>query len=240
VNLRRKGLGQIKYLVSIYFIFATIAFFTPIVFAEGIGLDGVVDEGEWIWWFKDIESTHPYADVYWYADTENLYLGIVTDDANENQDLFQFAFRTIDLDYWIQVKPGVGTKYRKSGGDWEHWWTKSYSGLPKGVDIVADDTGGNRSYEISISLSLWGKNVDNLPDNFRFWYMIQDGTPDGSRNFYPNDRSGWWFQVEIELDRENHIPVFSVPELPFGSVLALISMITALMIFFKRPVLIKT
>lgn len=212
---------------------------TSRVNADGINVDGVVDETEWTWWFKD-DSQEPYVDVYWYMDSVNLYIGIVTDDTNENDDVFQFAFRASELDYWFEIKPGVSTKFRPSGGDWEGWWKKARNGLPPGVNAAAGKTDGRRSYEILIELSLLGNKAVNFPEKFKFWFMVLDGTPNGPTNYYPDSRAGWWFQIEIELDDgEDFLPEFVIPELPVGTIMALLSTFAALILFTRKQLIFK-
>ena len=213
-----------------------------------LDIDGIVDEGDWIWWFFDDESTPPEVNVYWCANSTNLFIGLLSYDDNNGTDLLQFAFRTSENDYWIYYRTDGVAKYRKSGGSWEGWWEdRVYSGLPTGVIILSDHTMGKRSYEISIKTSLWGKNPEYLPDNFIFWYKIQDNPPGGSANYYPNERAGWWFQIEAgKRDKdppppkfEEEMPTFHVPEYPLGTILAIASMFASLMIFLKKPNLIK-
>ena len=113
------------------------------VYADGINLDGTVDETEWTWLLNDT-SQEPFFDVNWWKDTENLYISIVTDDGNENEDLLEFAFRAKEIDYWIRMKPDTYKKYRESGGNWNGWWQDKKAGLPPEVDIVAGETDGKR------------------------------------------------------------------------------------------------
>jgi len=209
---------------------------TSLVHADGINIDGVVDETEWNWWFKD-DSQEPYVDVYVYMNSVNLYIGIVTDDTNENDDVFNFAFRASEVDYWIEIKPGISTKFRNSGGSWEGWWKGVRDGLPPGVNAASGKTDGRRSYEISIELSLLGKKAVDFPDNFKLWFMALDGNPDGPVNYYPDSRAGWWFQIGNE--EEEYIPKFSVPELPVGTIMALISAFAALTLFARKLPILK-
>ena len=219
------------------FTLLTLVVINPLItLADGMEVDGVIDETEWMWWFRD-ESQLPTVDVYWYNDSVNLYIGILTDDVNENSDILEFAFRASELDYWMEIIPGVSTKYRKSGGDYEDWWKKIHTGLPPGVNVVAGKTEGNRSYEVSIELSILGKWADDLPETFTFWYKVLDGVPDGPANYYPDSRAGWWFQIEVEHDEDEWDipPKFHVPELPLGAIMAIVSMFAALAVYSKRP-----
>lgn len=225
---------EMKFLILVVpMLFAISVGITPIAFAEGIDLDGVVEEPEWTWLFNDI-SDEPYFDLYWYIDTENLYIAIATDDANENYDVMKFAFAAKDLDYRIQVAPGVYTAYRKSGGDIEDYWSTLRIGLPSGVNVSYGKTDGKRSYEISIQLEMLGNKANDFPENFKMWIMLKDGTQD-SINYYPNSRAGWWFLFGSEEEgEENPTLHFGVPELPFGTLMALISTIAALTLFASR------
>jgi hypothetical protein len=206
-------------------------------YAEVI-VNGTIDEADWEHWFED-DSDSPIVDVYWYNDSDYLYIGLVTDDTNENSDVLEFAFRASDEDFWIQIKPGVSTKYRTSGGDYEGWWKGANDGLPAGVNAVAGKTDGKRSYEISIELSILGNRAKDLPESFKFWYKVLDGHPNGPVNYYPNSRAGWWFEFGQEEEDEELPLQFAVPELPLGTIMALISMFLAAVIFVKKPSFIQ-
>ena len=146
--------GTIKRrLLAIVFALLTIFSISIVAVNAAVTMDGTIDEGDWNFWFKD-DSEQPVVDVYWITDADYLYIGLVTDDANENKDVLEFAFRADGIDYWIQVKPDIAINYRPSGGDYNGWWDKKKSGLPSGVSIVAGETGGTRSYEISIDVSI--------------------------------------------------------------------------------------
>ncbi len=123
--------------------------------------------------------------------------------------------------------------YRSSGGDYEGWWTGKKTGLPPGSNAVASMTDGYRSYEISITNTSMEEKKDDFPEKFEFWYKIQDGTPEESANYYPDSRAGWWFVIEA-YGEEEFVPKFSVPELPLGTIMALISMFAAIAIFAKK------
>jgi len=205
-------------------------------FAE-VDMNGTIDEADWNHWIKD-DSEPPVVNVSWCTDSDYLFIGIMTDDANENSDVLEFAFRASEKDYWIRIKPGVSTKYRPSGGDHEGWWKGVRIGLPAGVDVVAGKTDGNRSYEISIELSILGKRAGDLPESFVFWYMVLDGAPNGSDNYYPDSHEGWWFDIEQEGEEENPLK-FVIPELPLGTIMALMSMFLAIAIYVKKPSFIR-
>jgi hypothetical protein len=217
----------------------------PLAYVEGIERDGIVDEAEWTWLFKDA-SQKPYFDVYWYKDSEDLCLAIVTDDTSDNTDLLEFAFRATDIDYLIQLKPGISVRYRSSGGDWNGWWQTIHNGLPPKVNIGDGKTNGYRSYEISIHPSLLGDKATDFPNNFVFWIKIQDGAPNGPINYYPDSRAGWWFDIaagragreEIpEFEGNEQVPEFHIPELPFGPVMAILSMVAAIALYKRKPIL---
>lgn len=225
-----------KRLLTIVLTLLTILSLNPVAAYAEVVVDGTIDETDWDHWFKD-DSDSPIVDVYWCTDSDYLYLGILTDDTNENNDVLEFAFRASAKDYWIQIKPGVSTKYRPSGGDYEGWWNGVKDGLPIGVNAIAGKTDGNRSYEISIELSILGDGAEDLPESFIFWYKVLDGAnaKDGPDNYYPDSREGWWFDVEREKD-EDEIPMkFHIPELPLGTIMALISMFLAAVIYVKKP-----
>lgn len=206
----------------------------PVAYADGIVLDGVIDESDWEWWFKD-ESQPPVVDVYWYVDSENLYIGLLTDDANENQDVLEFAFRGMRWDYLVEIKSDGSARYRRSGGDYQGWWRGIQSGFSPGVDAVVGTTNGTRSYEMSISLTVLG-DVGGLPEGFVFWFKVLDGSPDGPANYYPNSRADCFFVPEEEDDGEDEfVPSFHVPELPLGTVMAVISMFAAIALYMRKP-----
>ena len=238
--------GISKKILLIMFILSTLgAFYIPAAHAEGIIVDGVVDESDWTLWFTD-DSQSPYFDVYWYLDSDNLYIAVLTDDTNDNDDLFRFAFKTHKgVDWWIEIKPGYWTKYRPSGGDWEGYWSFSRPGLPPGVSAASGKTDGKRSYELCIELSVLGMTESDLPDKLKAWFMVSDGNPEGPVNYYPNMLAGWFFaNVHEPEEGENHgggeNPGFVVPELPVGTIMALISGLAALTLFaLKRPIIRK-
>lgn len=57
-----------------------------------------------------------------------------------------------------------------------------YISRAPGVNAVAGKTHRNRSYEISIELSILGNKARDLPESFELWYKILDGAPDGPDN----------------------------------------------------------
>ena len=232
-----KNVSLKKMLLMIAFILMTVFSMNLVTAFAEVDVNGIIDEADWRYWLKD-DSEPPIVDVYWCTDPDHLYIGLMTDDANENSDVLEFAFRASEKDYWIQVKPGISTKYRPSGGDHEGWWKGVHDGLPTGVDVVSGKTGGNRSYEISIELSVLGKEEGDLPESFVFWYMVLDGASNGPDNYYPDSRAGWWF--EFSEEEEEEIPLeFSIPELPLGTMMALMSMLLAIAIYVKKPSIIR-
>jgi hypothetical protein len=222
-----------KRLLGILFALLTIFSVSIVAVNAAVTMDGTIDEGDWNFWFND-DSEQPAVDVYWATDADYLYIGLVTDDANENKDVLEFAFRADGIDYWIQVKPGIATNYRPSGGEYNGWWSGKKSGLPSGVSIVAGETDGARSYEISIEASIL---KSELPEKLKFWYKVLDGKS-GPDNYYPDSRAGWWFDIERDVgeDDDEKTPImFSVPEFPLGTLAALVSMVLAFTLFMKKP-----
>jgi hypothetical protein len=218
-------------------ILATLTIFSMnmvIVYAE-VTLNGTVDETDWDHWFKD-DSESPIVDVYWANSSDYLYIGIVTDDTNENIDVLEFAFKASEEDHWIQIIPGISTQYstRESAPTplFQGYWQTINTGLPPGVNAVAGKTHGNRSYEISIELSILGNKARDLPESLEIWYKIQDGAPDGPEN-YPDTYMNW------NWEEEPITPTFHIPELPLGTIMALISMFLAMAIFMKKPSFIQ-
>jgi len=107
------------------------------------------------------------------------------------------------------------------------------TGLPTWFNAVASTTDGNRSYEISITQSCMEEKADNFPENFVFWYKVQDDNPDGPCNFYPDSLSGWWFVMGQYPEGEPRLELV-VPELPMGTIMALVSMFAAIAIYAKK------
>ncbi len=206
-------------------------------------MNGVVDEADWNYWFTD-DSGPPVVDVFWSNTSDYLYIGIVTDDTNVNSDYLEFAFKGGEEDYSVQIIPGVSTSYAVRASVttplFQGWWQTSYTGLPTSVNIVPGETLGNRSYEISIELSILGYRAGDLPEFFEFYYKVQDGHPDGPSN-YPESYLRWNFEPDNEQEggEEELIPTFHVPELPLGTMMALISMLLAMVIFTKKPSFMK-
>jgi hypothetical protein len=239
-----KSMSVKKRLLSIVFAMITIFSMNMIAAYAEVLLDGTVYEADWNYWFTD-DSESPIVDVHWFNNSEYLYIGIVTDDSNENIDVLEFAFKGGEEDYWIQVIPGVSTNYavRESAPTplFQGWWETVYTGLPTGVNVIAGHTYGNRSYEISIELTILGIKARNLPESFEFYYKVQDGAPDGPYNYYPDSYFGWHFEFpDIEKGKEPEpIPTFHIPELPLGTIMALISMFLAIAIFMKKPSFIQ-
>ncbi len=227
-----------KRLVAIVFAMVTIFSMNLVTASAELLLNGTVDEADWEYWFTD-DSGSPVVDVYWSNNSDYLYIGIVTDDTNENSDYLEFAFKGGEEDYTVQIIPGVSTQYavRASAPTplFQGYWTTYYTGLPTSVNVVPGETSGNRSYEISIELSILGNRARDLPESFEFWYKVQDGYPDGPSN-YPESYNSWNFEPDNE---EKPIPTFHVPELPLGTIMALISMFLAMVIFMKKPSFIQ-
>lgn len=250
-----KHVGVNKRLLAIFFAMITIFSINMVTAYAELTLNGSVDEGDWNYWFTD-DSGSPIVDVYWTNNSDYLYIGIVTDDTNENSDYLEFAFKGGEEDYSVQIITGVSTHYsvRASVATplFQGWWQTSYTGLPTGVDVVTGETLENRSYEISIELSILGSRAGDLPESFEFWYKVQDGFPDGPYN-YPDSYLSWEFTLpdngeapfptfsapELPDNDEEPIPTFSAPELPLGTIMALISMLLAMVIFMKKPSFIQ-
>ena len=201
-------------------------------YADGIVLDGVIDETEWNHWFTDdLES--PVVDIYYYNDSSNVYIGLLTDDTTDNDDSLEFAFRASRRDYWFKLKSDGSAWWRSGEEGVEGWWNGMNTGLPLWINAVASTTDGNRSYEISITHLCMVEKADNFPESFVFWYKVQDDNPDGPCNFYPNSLSGWWFVMGQYPEGEPRLEL-AVPELPMGTIMALISMFAAIAIFAKK------
>ncbi len=229
-----KSVGITKRLLVIVFAMITIFSMNMATVNAELMLNGTVDETEWNYWFTD-DSGPPVVDMYWTNNSDYLYIGIVTDDTNDNSDYLEFAFKGGEEDYSIQIIPGVSTHYsiRASAATplFQGWWQTSYTGLPPGVNVVTGKTLANRSYEISIELSILGNRAGDLPEFIEFYYKVQDGHPDGPSN-YPESYLNWNFDPDNE---GAPIPSFHVPELPLGPIMALISMLLAMVIFTKKP-----
>ena len=240
-----KNVGIKKRVLAVFFTMITIFSMNMVTAYAEVLLDGTVNETDWNYWFTD-DSDSPIVDVYWSNNIDYLYIGMVTDDSIENIDILEFAFKGGEEDYWIHVIPGVSTNYavRASAPTplFQGWWATVYTGLPTGVNVVAGRTYGNRSYEISIELSILGIEARNLPESLEFYYKVQDGAPDGPYNSYPDSYFGWQFEfpfVEPKIKEKEPIPTFLTPELPLGTIMALISMFLAVAIFMKKPSFIQ-
>lgn len=230
-----KTLGTKKRMLAIVFALITIFSMNMVTAYAELVLNGTVDETDWNYWFTD-DSGPPVIDVYWTNNSDYLYIGIVTDDTNENNDYLEFAFKGGEEDYTVQIISGVLTQYAVRASVptplFQGYWTTYYLGLPTGVNVVTGETLENRSYEISIELSILGNRAPDLPESFKFYYEVQDGHPDGPSN-YPESHFTWNY-VPPE-NEEEPIPTFHVPELPLGTIMALISMFLAMALFMKKP-----
>ena len=141
ISYKKRGLFIIFLLVTLFITIHTTV--------NAVMIDGSVNENEWIFLFTD-DSEEPKINVYWYIDQSDFNLGILTNKIEVDEDLLEFAFRAIDIDYWIKYEPGISTVYKKSRDDTtlEWWEDRTYNGLPRGVNISAGTTNGTRSYEI--------------------------------------------------------------------------------------------
>ena len=233
------SVGITKRLLAIVFAMITIFSMNMVTVNAELMLNGTVDEADWNYWFTD-DSGPPVVDMYWTNNSDYLYIGIVTDDTNENSDYLEFAFKGGEEDYSVQIIPGVSTHYsvRASAATplYKGYWTTIYTGLPTGVTVVPGETLENRSYEISIELSILGDRAEDLPELLEIYYKVQDGLPDGPYN-YPESYLNWEFTPPD--DKEELIPTFDVPELPLGTIMALISMLLAMVIFTKKPSILQ-
>jgi hypothetical protein len=232
MHMKRNSLS-IKYLLIGLITLSLFTIILPSAHADGIIIDGVIDETEWSYWFTD-DSDSPVVDVYSYNDSSNVYIGILTDDATDNDDSLEFAFRASRRDYWFKLKSDGSAWWRSGEEGVEGWWNGMNTGLPIWFTAVASTTDGNRSYEISITLTCMEEKADNFPDNFVFWYKVQDENPGGPCNFYTDSLSGWWFVMGQYPEGEEPRLEFAVPELPLGTIMALVSMFAAIAIFAKK------
>jgi hypothetical protein len=215
----------------------TLSLFTiilPSAHADGIIMDGVIDETEWNHWFKD-NSESPVVDVYYYNDSSNVYIGLLTDDTTDNDDSLEFAFRASRRDYWFSIKSDGSACWRSGEEGIEGWWNGINTGLPLWINAIVSMTDGKRSYEISIMLTCMEEKADNFPENLEFWYKVQDENPSGPDNFYPDSLSDWWFVIgQYQEEEEEFNPTFNIPELPLGTIMALASMFAAIAIYAKK------
>jgi len=257
------GISSERKVLKIALILLTIISMNSILaFADGITMDGTIDEAEWNYWFKD-DSDSPVVDVYHYNDTSNVYIGLLTDDTTDNDDSLEFAFRASRRDYWFMLKSDGSAWWRSGEEGVEGWWNGMNTGLPAWINAVVSMTDGKRSYEISITLTcMEEKAYDSMtdgkrsyeisitltcmeekaydfPDKLVFWYKVQNENPGGPNNFYPNSLAGWWFVLGQYPDGEGGPLDFAVPELPLGTIMALISMFAAIAIFAKRTSILQ-
>ena len=112
------------------------------------------------------------------------------------------------------------------------------------MSAAAGKTDGKRSYELSIELSVLGMTESDLPEKLKAWFMVADGNPEGPVNYYPNMLAGWFFANVPEPEEENpgggETPGLVIPELPVGTIMALLSGFAALALFaLKRPIIRK-
>lgn len=210
---------------------------TPLSGAQGITLDGVLSETEWMLWFED--EGEPGFTVYYATDVSYVYIGIILKDDNTSNDHLQFAFHAEDIDYKIKIKHDTIICYRPSGGTSEGWWRNTIWGLPPGVEMVVGSTEGKSSYEICIAKSTLGTEAEDFPDDFKIWIMYISDNPDGGVNYYPNVYAGWWWVHnqdsgdDIKIIEET-APEFRIPEVPYGTVISVATMIGVFLLFAKR------
>ena len=204
----------------------------PLIHAEGLTLDGVVDEPEYALWFEDRDT--PKFTVYTATDETNVYLGIVFDDSDATDDLTAIAFKADKYDWYIELKDGE-TTFRPSGGGYYGWWQHKRWGLPPDVSLATGTTEGYTSLEICIPKYVMGAYAEEFPANTKFWlkYQTEDG---GDSNYYPQSLADWFF---VRNERtftmsEEEPPQFHAPEVPYGTVLALSMMAAALVVFTRR------
>ncbi len=218
---------------------------TPSSSAQGITLDGVLSETEWMLWFEDTDE--PGFTVYHATDEPNVYIGIIFDDDDSSDDHLQIAYRAEGVDYKIKIKHDTIICYRASGGDNEGWWRQTVWGLPPGVTIAKGTTNDETSYEICIAKSELGKYANDFLDNFKIWIMYISDTHGGPTNYYPNAYAGlWWVVNQDSGDEDNEkvpqdpgdednekVPEFHIPETPYGTMPSIVTMISALFLLYK-------
>ena len=228
------GINSERKVLKIALILLTLISMNSIlVFADGITMDGTIDEAEWNYSFTD-DSDSPVVDVYYYNDTSNVYIGLLTDDTTDNDDSLEFAFRASRRDYWFKLTSDGSAWWRSGEEGIEGWWNGINTGLPAWINAVASMTNGKRSYEISITQLCMEEKAYDFPEKLVFWYKVQDGNPGGPNNFYPDSLAGWWFVLGQYPEGEGGPPNFVIPELPLGTIMALISMFAAIAIFAKK------
>lgn len=219
----------------------------PVIHAESIVLDGVIDETGYELFIED--TTHaPIYSLYTAIDDDNLYLGLILEgDTDASNDKIEFAYRQDGVDFWIQVKGGV-CKYRPSGGAWEGWWQGKRDGLPARaratvwkVDLAVGETGGWTSYEFCIPRSVLGKYGEDLPNSFRFWLEVMGDVGGVDYNNYPEDQDDWWFYKGDEEPSfnggEEPAPEFHIPEVPYGTLLSLATMAAAFAVVSRKRII---
>ena len=202
----------------------------PMIRAQSIALDGMVSETSWVKWISDIGN--PSYNIYYTTDDSEIYIGIILE--GDNPDI-KFAFRADASDFLIKIVDGVLSFYPGDSGR-SNWWGSKRFGLPVGVEIVSGVTEGKHSYEVKISKEMLGVYSENRPDSFPVWVM-NSASDSSVHNYYPDDRDDWWFyrgsSQELVYDPED-VPTFHAPEYPLGTILSLITMMTALGIMSKR------
>jgi len=218
-------------------------FFTSIV-THAQTINGVIDETPWTIWFED--SANPSYTAFFYENDTTVFIGIVTNITETGSNQIQIAFKAAQNDFAILYSDISGYKFKpntiKPDSSF-NYWAETRLGLPTGVVIIQGVTDGKISYEICISKELLGKYGEEFPDKFNLWLMY---TPEGSGgwiwsiidtegevNFYPESRSDWWFSF-VESDVDDKIPVFHAPEIPYGSILSLFSMLVAYYAISKK------
>lgn len=207
---------------------------TPSSSAQGITLDGVLSEIDWMLWFEETEE--PGFTVYYATDESNVYIGIIFEDDDTSDDHLQFAFRAEDIDYKIKIKHDTIICYRPSDGNNQGWWSQTIWGLPPSVTIGIGTTNDKTSYEICIAKSTLGEYANDFPENFTMWIMYISDNPSGPVNYYPNVYAGWWWVINQESGDElgnEMLPEFRIPETPYGTILSLATMIGVLLLLNK-------
>jgi hypothetical protein len=204
----------------------------PLTQAEGITLDGVVDEPEYTLWFEDLDK--PKFTVYTTTDDTNVYIGILFDDSDAANDLTVIAFKADKYDWLIELKDGE-TTFRPNGGGYYGWWQHKRWGLPPDVSLATGMTNGYTSLEICMPKEMMGAYSEEFPINAEVWlkYQTEDG---GNTNYYPQSLADWFFVVNERTFtmQEEEPPKFHAPEVPYGTILTLSMMAAALFVYTKR------
>ncbi len=205
----------------------------PSSYAQGITLDGDINESDWVLWFEDNDI--PKYTAYYSLDDTNVYIGILLDDNDVTNDKVMFAFKAENYDWLIEIIQGTTFVYRPSGGGWNGWWQSKRPGLPPDVQVEVGTTNGKTSYEICIPKNMLGGYAEDFPEKAKIWIMYR--TEDsGNVNYYPQGYADWFF-VTSERNfvlEEEEPPKFSTPEIPYGTVLSVATMIAALMLYTRR------